>query len=72
MEISTLKALRAAINAPSTKFVLAQVRFGCSEDWMKLRKEDALKLARGDGTPDDLEMYAGIFGRLDGDTLYLG
>jgi hypothetical protein len=65
--VETRKAIRAA------KHILIQARFGTSEQWVQLRKVDALSLLRAmHGSPRQNEMYSGTFGSIEGDTVYLG
>jgi hypothetical protein len=69
--LTTLTQVRRAIDAASE--VLVQVRFGVSEQWVRISKADARSLIKGrNSTPDDMEMPCGDFGSVDGTTLYLG
>jgi hypothetical protein len=70
-DITTVAEFRAAVTA--AKDVLAQVRFGCSERWVRVSKADARALVSGYGrndTPEQHEMDA--FATVEGTTLYLG
>jgi hypothetical protein len=72
-DISTIRELRAAIKG--AREIRAEIRFGCSERWVRISKTDAVALVRDLGkvaTAADAEMYSGTFGSFDGDTLYLG
>ena len=74
-EITTINEYRKAVT--NVREVLAQVRFGTSERWVRITKADALLLVKGmarDATPDDAEMYYGVFGNVDDDinVLYVG
>jgi hypothetical protein len=74
-ELKTIKSLRHSIK--NAKLVLMQPRFGSSETYVKVTKQDALGLianADGNETPQDWEMYTDTFGRFDlmTKTLYLG
>ncbi len=58
-----------------SRAVYCQLRFGVSETWFKLTKNEAYRLAHtiGDGqTPNDMEMYSGSFGYVESGNLYLG
>ena len=70
-DITTVPEFRKAVR--EAKDVLTQVRFGCSERWVRISKADALLLVAGFGrsdTPEQHEMDA--FASVDGSTLYLG
>jgi hypothetical protein len=72
-DITHVADLRIAINTASE--VLAQVRFGCSEKWVRISKADARQLITGwkrSDTPEDHEMYSGTFGEFNSGILYLG
>lgn len=73
-DITTLDQLKRTIRSPACKGVFAQVRFGCSEQWVKLAKVEALAFVDdlGGGTPRELEMYSGSFGEFDGRSLWMG
>ena len=71
--VVTIPEFKKAIRAASE--VLAQVRFGCSEKWVRISKADARSLVDGktnDTTPEECEMYSGQFGSIVGTTLYVG
>lgn len=73
-EIMSVGELRTAIK--NAKLVLCQVRFGVSEQWVKLAKQEALELVKNadnNQTPGDFEMYGDTFGSIGSDgILYLG
>jgi hypothetical protein len=72
-DITTVTEFRKAVR--KAREVLAQVRFGTSERWVRISKADALTLVAGmarDTTPEDAELYSGIFGTFDGATLHVG
>ena len=72
-ELYHVADLRIAINTANE--VLTQVRFGCSENSVRISKADACQLLTGlerSDTPEDHEMDSGTFGTVDGSTLYLG
>lgn len=81
-KIMTIPELRKFVKKADVIF--AMVRFGCSEEWLKITKKEALFLLDGfeDGdTPKDLEMFGDSFGSLETvisiagtrlKTLYLG
>jgi hypothetical protein len=71
MELKTVKATREAIS--KAKIILVQVRFGESEQWVKLSKIEAIKLLNGYTDDDITSMYSGIFGVSDPDgSVFLG
>lgn len=75
-EIKTMQALHEAIRSSSVVYV--QIRFGCSEKWVKISKQEIKKYISDfamNTKPSDIEMYDGSnFGILDDNTneLYLG
>jgi len=77
MNIDTVKDLTRAIK--KAKLILIPVRFGLSEDYVKISKVEAEFLVRGIpsyATPAEMEMYSGHFGELkkvdNNFILYLG
>ena len=75
MELRTKKELLAAIKVAKEIFI--SPRFGCSEMWIKISKNEAKVLAQNLGdytTPDDMEMGVDYFGYSNdqGKFLYLG
>lgn len=73
IDIVTIKALRSAIR--KAKLILVQPRFGCTERWIKISKAEAIEMIfhiSVNDTPADQEMYRGVFGSLEDDTLFLG
>ena len=74
IKISTVADLKKAVSA--AKHIFVQVRFGCSEKWVKISKQDARTLVSGlpdDATPQDAEMSGEAFGEhsRNGNILYL-
>ena len=73
-EVTTLEFLRTCINKPGVT-IFAQLRFGTSEQWVKISKAEARNLITGmSGSPEHYEMYTGSFGEMNftEKTLYLG
>jgi hypothetical protein len=73
IQLKTKPALKAAIK--TARAIKAQIRFGCSERWVQITKTQAYDLIAdidAKTTPDQMEMFSGQFGELDGATLYLG
>jgi len=73
VEIRDLKVLRRAISKAGEVYV--QPRFGTAECWVKISKREAKNLVAhftAGTTPEDAEMYTGMFGTVDGGALYLG
>ena len=72
--LRTVKELRIAIDEART--VYAQLRFGVSEEWVKISKVAARSLVatmREDTTPEQMEMGTSDFGMIDEQwDLYLG
>ena len=65
-EITTIPGLRAALKRAHE--VRVQVRFGVSEDWLKLPKGEAeylIKNIAASTTPRDFEMHTDVFGTLE-------
>jgi hypothetical protein len=71
-DITTLWRLRSAIDAADA--ILVQPRFQASEKWVEISRDEALSLIAGqpEPAPEDIDLYAGMFGRMVGPTLYLG
>ncbi len=72
-DLLTIRATRQAIR--SAKTVLMQPKFGLSEEWVKISKQEALKFLapfKHDETPENAGMFANIFGSVDGNTVFLG
>jgi len=72
-EITTIPSLKLAIKVASTIYI--RPRFGVSEAWVKITKQEAKLLADSlpeHMTPNQCEMYAGIFGTLAADCLFMG
>lgn len=75
-DLLTPKDTIAAVK--KARLILVSVRFGLSEDSVKLTKPEALSFLTEcfknnmDITPDRFEMYSGRFGYVEGDTVYLG
>ena len=75
MELRTKKEVLAAIKV--AKEILISPRFGFTETWIKISKNEAKFLIRNlsdDTTPDDMEMGVDYFGYSNdqGKVLYLG
>ena len=73
ISIMTVPAFKRAIREASE--VLAQVRFGTSEQWVRISKAGAMELIKGlpaSATPEEAEIYSGQFGAVIGSTLYIG
>lgn len=73
ISITSLSHLRAAIRV--CRQVQIQVRFGTSEAWVAITKQEALRLVKAlpkNATPDECEMGTGHFGHADDGVLYLG
>ena len=74
MDIITVKELREAVK--TADIVVAQVRFGASEAWVKIPKKEVYsELLAGleeDENPTDYEYWTGVFGTLKDGVLYLG
>ena len=71
--ITTVAEYRCAVR--DAKRVFVQPRFGASETYVRVSKVDALYLVRGmkgTTTAQELELYAGSFGTLEGDDLFVG
>ena len=69
-EIKTAKDLQSAII--KANIVLAQLRFGNNEAWVKISKKEALEYVKNveDTLVDD--MPCGYFATFNNDTVYLG
>lgn len=78
MEIKTKTDLAKALK--TAKAIYIQVRFGCSEDWIRITKREATTFVENNmgtdadnPTPEDCSMYAGYFGIINENCeLYLG
>jgi len=73
IQITSVSHLRAAIKG--CRQVQIQVRFGCSEAWVAITKQEALRLVKAlpkNATPADSEMDSGAFGSADDGIVYLG
>lgn len=77
-ELHTIAQVKKAIKKADQ--ICIQPRFGVSEKWIRITKEQARILIEGfddDATPQQSEMFTGRFGELAdegrlGKTLYLG
>jgi hypothetical protein len=73
-ELMSLKEVKAAIR--KAKVVKIQPRYGLSEAWIEISKKVALEFVVNgigpDESPEEAEMYGGVFGSLDEGVLYLG
>lgn len=75
MNITTVLDLKRAIR--DAKLILIQVKFGCSEKWVKISKAEAKDMISeldANATPESFEMYSADFGSFEASskTLYLG
>jgi hypothetical protein len=72
INIKDINECRKAVKKAKSVFI--QPRFGASERWVKVSKVEALDLLQDiSGSPEENEMYAGLFGSLSRHgELYLG
>lgn len=72
-ELNSIPAAKAAVK--TARKVMVQIRFGCSENWVKISKVEALEFLEliGDNTTArEMEMGTGNFGEWNNHIVYLG
>jgi hypothetical protein len=73
IDLRTVAGTKHAIEMAREVFV--QARFGSSERWVKITKLEARELVAelaSDATPEQAEMFAGVFGTMCDKSVFLG